>query len=238
LLAQVAAAAAVVGTGVVFRDIVLPGGAVIRLGPFAIPLTLLWLVFLTNIYNFMDGIDGLAATEAIVAAAVMAAIAVCLGHPDIALAMCVLAGGVAGFLVLNRPPARVFMGDVGSTFLGFTFAGWAVLSAARGPQPLPLVAWIAVLSPFLFDAVCTLARRLWRREKVYQAHRTHFYQRLVQGGWTHGRTTALYGLLAAAAGLLTLLHVCLRVLPMPLYGLTLMLPLAIPLILRSGTKAL
>jgi UDP-N-acetylmuramyl pentapeptide phosphotransferase/UDP-N-acetylglucosamine-1-phosphate transferase len=208
MLAQFVAAAAVVSAGVVIRDVVAPGGAVVRLGPLAIPVTLLWLVFLTNIYNFMDGIDGLAATEAIVAAAVMAALAACLGHQDVALAMCVLGGGVCGFLVLNRAPARVFMGDVGSTFLGFTFAGWAVLSSGGATRPLPFIAWIAVLSPYLLDATWTLLRRLWRRERIYQAHRTHVYQQLVQRGWTHGRTTALYGALAAVAGLLALLHFC------------------------------
>lgn len=236
LLAQVIAAVAVVSAGGVIREIAVPGGAVVPLGLLAIPCTVLWLVALTNIYNFMDGIDGLAATQAIVAATLIATLAVCLGHPDLALAMAVLDGGVLGFLALNRPPARVFMGDVGSTFLGFIFAGWAVVSGGWSQQPVPLIAWVAVLSPFLFDASWTLLRRLWRRERIYEAHRTHFYQRLVARGWTHGWTTALYAMLAALAGLLTYFSVCFQVMAAPLQLLALALPLTIPLILRSTRR--
>lgn len=236
LLAQVLAAAAVAGAGGVISNVVIPGSDAMPLGPFAIPLTVLWLVGVTNIYNFMDGIDGLAASQAIVAAAVMGAVAAFLGQRDVAIAMAVLGSGAAGFLVLNRPPASVFMGDVGSTFLGFTFAGWAVLSAARSPQPVPLVAWVAVLSPFLFDATSTLLMRLWRRERLYEAHRTHFYQQLVKRGWSHGRTTALYAILAALAGALTFLSVCFQVMTAPLQLFALALPLTIPLILRRESR--
>ena len=238
LLAQCGAALAAVSAGVVIRNVELPDGGIASTGPFAIPLTVLWLVGLTNIYNFMDGIDGLAGTQAVVAAVAMAMLAACLGHPDLALAMGVLAGGVTGFLVLNWPPARVFMGDVGSTFLGFTFAGWAVLSASQSPRPVPLAAWMAVLSPFLFDATVTLFRRLWRRERIHQAHRTHFYQRLVEHGWSHGRTTVFYGGLAAAAGWLALAGFCLRIFPLPLLSIAVALPLLIPLVLHFNLKRL
>jgi UDP-N-acetylmuramyl pentapeptide phosphotransferase/UDP-N-acetylglucosamine-1-phosphate transferase len=232
LLAQFLAAAAVVAAGGIIRTVVFPGTGVVSLGPFAVPLTVLWLVGLTNIYNFMDGIDGLAASQAIVAAGVMGGVAVCLGHRDVAIGMTVLGGGAAGFLVLNRPPASVFMGDVGSTFLGFTLAGWAVISTMPSSRPVPLIAWLGVLSPFLFDASCTLLKRLWRRERIHEAHRSHFYQRLVTRGWTHGRTTALYAMLASLAGLLTFFSVCFDVMAVLLQGLALSLPLTIPVILR------
>jgi UDP-N-acetylmuramyl pentapeptide phosphotransferase/UDP-N-acetylglucosamine-1-phosphate transferase len=143
----------------------------------------------------------------------------------------VLCGGVLGFLVLNLPPARVFMGDVGSTFLGFTIAAWSIAGTQR-TVPVPLLAWVAVLSPFLFDAATTLARRMWRGERVYQAHRTHMYQRLVARGWTHGRTTALYGLLAAVSSALAIAACRTPGFSRPLtWLLALAPPLVIPLVL-------
>jgi UDP-N-acetylmuramyl pentapeptide phosphotransferase/UDP-N-acetylglucosamine-1-phosphate transferase len=93
------------------------------------------------------------------------------------------------------------MGDVGSTFLGFTLAGWAAMPSHR----VPAIIWVATLSPFLFDSIATLVRRLLRGERVYLAHRTHFYQRLVQQGWPHARTTILYGAVATTSGLIAAL---------------------------------
>jgi len=195
-LAQIAAALAVVAAGGVLREIAVPGLFVLPLGALAIPLTIAWIVSVTNIYNFMDGIDGLAGVQAIVAALALAAIAAHLGHADLTIGLLALSGGVLGFLILNRPPARVFMGDVGSTFLGFILAAWAVAGTVREP-PIPFVAWVWALSVFLFDGLLTIARRVLRGERIYEAHRTHVYQRLVAAGWSHGRTTALYGALAA-----------------------------------------
>jgi glycosyltransferase WbpL len=207
LVAQIAAATAVAAGGGALREIAVPGLFTVALGPMAIPATVVWLVALTNIYNFMDGIDGLAATQAIVGAGSIAVIAACLGHARLAAALLVLCGGVLGFLLLNVPPARVFMGDVGSTFLGFTMAGWSVLGTHLTP-PVPFAAWVAVLSPFLFDSATTLIRRLWRGERIYQAHRTHMYQRLVARGWTHGRTTLLYGSCAAVSSAFAIAACC------------------------------
>ena len=196
LLAQVAAAAAGAAAGGVLREIAVPGLFVLPLGPLALPLTIAWIVGFTNVYNFMDGIDGLAGVQALVAAGALALIAARLGHADLSGALLVLCGGVLGFLILNRPPARVFMGDVGSTFLGFVLSAWAVTAADREP-PVPFLAWVWALSVFLFDGLLTIGRRLLRGERIYEAHRTHVYQRLVAAGWSHGRTTALYGGLAA-----------------------------------------
>jgi UDP-N-acetylmuramyl pentapeptide phosphotransferase/UDP-N-acetylglucosamine-1-phosphate transferase len=197
--AHAVAAAALIAAGGIVRDVWLPGAGVLHLGVLAVPLTAVWLVALTNIYNFMDGIDGLAAAQAVIAAAALAAIASRTGDTDLVVGMAVLAGGAAGFLVLNRPPASVFMGDTGSTFLGFMLAGWAVVP--REPDAgVPIVAWLAVLSPFLFDSTVTLLKRLSGGERIYEAHRTHFYQRLVQHGWSHARTLRLYAALAALSG--------------------------------------
>ncbi len=233
LLAQFGAALVVVSAGIVIREITIPGAGTYSLGAVAIPATLAWIVFLTNIYNFMDGIDGLAASQAIVAAFAMSALAGCVGRPDLAIALSVLAAGVCGFLALNWPPARIFMGDVGSTFLGFLFAGWAVLTGGKAEDPLPFIAWVAVLSPFLFDACFTLVRRALRGEPIHQAHRTHLYQQLVRGGWSHARTTSLYAALAISASVLVVLYYCLQLLPTSVFLPAVLLPSTIPLIIRG-----
>lgn len=193
-----------VASGAVVRQVWLPGGASWSLGWLGLPLTLVWIVGLTNAYNFMDGIDGLAAGQAVVAAAVMAWMAYARGASGLAVTCATLAGSVLGFLAHNWPPARIFMGDVGSAFLGFTFAGWAVLSSGKASSGLPFWAWVAVLAPFLFDAGVTLVSRILRGQRWYQAHREHFYQRLVRQGWSHLAVTGLYLGVAVLLGLATL----------------------------------
>lgn len=170
----------------------------------AVPLAFVWIVLLTNVYNFMDGIDGLAAGQAIVAGLAYAAAGLLGGNGLIAASGAVLAGGSAGFLVHNvPPPARLFMGDVASTFLGYSFATLALLGnlgvgGARIPWELGAVA----LAPFLFDSLATLSRRVLRGERWFEAHRSHYYQRLVRAGLTHGQVSALYVLLGTWAALL------------------------------------
>jgi UDP-N-acetylmuramyl pentapeptide phosphotransferase/UDP-N-acetylglucosamine-1-phosphate transferase len=165
-------------------------------------LGFIYVVGVTNIYNFMDGIDGLAATQAIVAGTALAAAGLIVQNPLVATGGSLLAAATAGFLVYNLPPARLFMGDVGSTFLGFNFAGLCLLgSIGVGGGQLPVEFGAIVLAPFLFDGLVTLARRVLRGERWYAAHRSHFYQRLVRVGLSHGQVTGLYaGLAIVAAG--------------------------------------
>ena len=230
-IAQFIAAILVVVSGVVLPAIALPG-VTLTLGRLAAPLTVAWLVFVTNIYNFMDGIDGLAGVQALVTTAAIAVLSVALGRYDLALVMAILGSGVVGFLAFNWPPARIFMGDVGSTFLGFTFAAWSVLGTIDS-RPVPFFAWMVVLSPFLADATITIVRRALRGEPLWKAHRTHFYQRLVQSGWTHKRTTLLYGALALWTGGLTILHYALGTPPAGAYVVGALLPLTVPALLLA-----
>lgn len=171
------------------------------LGPSAWPLTLLWIVGLTNAFNFMDGIDGIAGITAVAAGGALAVAAGILGGGAVAALALSFAGAVAGFLWWNQPPARIFMGDVGSAFCGFLVA---VLPMAVPPQAVPKAVPVAVLAmwPFIFDTLFTLGRRLSRGENIFQAHRSHLYQRLVIAGWSHRTVALLYGLLAAAAAVL------------------------------------
>ena len=161
--------------------------------------------WMTNLYNFMDGSDGLAGGMALIGFGVYAAGAVIGGDFDFALVNLAIAAAAAGFLVFNFPPARVFMGDAGSIPIGFLAGGLGLQGWQDGLWPL----WFPVVTfgPFIVDASMTLARRAVHGEKLWQAHRTHYYQRLVLSGWSHRRTALWeYGLMlfSGATGLIAL----------------------------------
>jgi UDP-N-acetylmuramyl pentapeptide phosphotransferase/UDP-N-acetylglucosamine-1-phosphate transferase len=168
----------------------------------ALPLAFVYITLVTNVYNFMDGIDGLAASQAIVAGLALAIAGIVVANPVVAIGGSLLMAGSAGFWIYNLPPARLFMGDVGSTFLGFSFAGLTLLgNIGVGGGHLPIEFGVLLLAPFLFDSLVTLGRRILRGERWYAAHRTHYYQRLVSSGLSHGQVTSLYaGLAVVAAG--------------------------------------
>ena len=147
-----------------------------QLGWFGHVLAWLFLLWLLNLFNFMDGIDGIAATQAI---SVLLGGAFCHwvagSQLDLAALALLLAASCAGFLCLNWPPARIFMGDSGSAFLGFVIAAMALL-AAHGETSL-FWCWVLLMGVFVVDATWTLCRRLLRGEKIWQAHRSHAFQR-------------------------------------------------------------
>jgi UDP-N-acetylmuramyl pentapeptide phosphotransferase/UDP-N-acetylglucosamine-1-phosphate transferase len=166
----------------------------------ALPLAFVYISLVTNVYNFMDGIDGLAACQAIVAGTALLIAGYAIHNPLVAIGGGLLAAASAGFVVFNVPPARLFMGDVGSTFLGFSFAGLSLLgNIGVGGGQLPVEFGVVILAPFLFDSLVTLARRILRGERWYAAHRSHYYQRLILLGWSHAQVTALYAGLAVVA---------------------------------------
>jgi Fuc2NAc and GlcNAc transferase len=144
-------------------------------------------VWLLNLYNFMDGIDGIAAGEAVYVA--LAAIPFLLAWqiPTVASISVVLALACLGFLYWNWPPAKIFMGDVGSGFLGIVFAGLAFASGQQ--QPLALWLWLILLGVFVVDATTTLLKRIANGERWYTPHRTHMYQLLAQHWQGHKRVT-------------------------------------------------
>jgi Fuc2NAc and GlcNAc transferase len=149
-----------------------------------------------NVVNFMDGIDGLIGTTALVYS-LFAAFAIGPDDPFAGGAL-VLAGAALGFLAFNRPPASIFMGDVGSGALGAAFIVLGLLTIeARGWS---IFHAFLPLAPLVLDEILTLARRLVRGENVLRAHRSHVYQLLVAAGWSHGRVTAMYGAASAILG--------------------------------------
>ncbi len=156
---------------------------------FALPFVLIAVTAVINFTNFMDGLDGLVAGCMAVA---ISALAMVLSAPWPIWAM---VGSLVGFLIWNWSPAKVFMGDVGSTFLGAVFAG-LVLQAPSWPEALGL---LLVATPLLGDACLCVPRRCLAGQRVFQAHRLHLFQRLHQAGWPHARVSSLY--IAATAAL-------------------------------------
>ena len=137
------------------------------------------LIWLTNLYNFMDGIDGLAGIEAIFVASGALFLLWWNGTgTHTILWLGIIISGVSGFLILNWPPAKIFMGDVGSGYLGFIFGVIAISTAKTGD--LSIWSWVILLGVFIVDATMTLLIRLIRKERWYEAHRSHTYQRLAR----------------------------------------------------------
>jgi len=185
-----------------WRTMTLPLVGEVGLGWIGVPLTFFWIVGLVNAINFMDGIDGITAGQVIVATLTWVVVGLLIGAGHVTVLSVLLAASSLGFLAHNWPPARVFMGDVGSAFLGYSLSILPLLMA-------PIPAWSAVTAvlavwPFVVDAVFTFLRRLSRGENVLQAHRSHLYQRLVLAGFAQRSVTLLYIALAVVSGILAL----------------------------------
>jgi len=160
----------------------------LHLGIFGAAVAWAWIFCFTNVYNFMDGIDGLAAGEGLAVSAAAGALLFLHGDQERALLCWVLSAALGGFIPWNWSPAKVFMGDVGSNFLGFLFASLAIASENRGS--LPVLIWGVLLLVFLVDGVSTFVLRLLRGERVSVAHRSHAYQRAVEAGSSHTQVTS------------------------------------------------
>lgn len=193
LVAHIAGALVAVSWLGALPAIGLPSGRALLLGSLGIPLTILWVVGLTNAYNFMDGIDGLAGAQAVIAGLGWFLLAE--GDPMVRVIGLVVAASSLGFLLHNWPPARIFMGDVGSAFLGYILAVMTIVASQKEPR-FAVVGFLLVW-PFVFDTTFTFLRRLLRHENVLAAHRSHLYQRLVIAGFSHQFVMLFYAALAA-----------------------------------------
>ncbi len=185
-----------------WNEIYLPVSGVTEFGLAGAIITFLWIVWLTNAYNFMDGIDGIAGMQAFTAGIGWLLIGKIIGIETTAIYGGVVAFSALGFLMHNWQPAKIFMGDVGSAFLGFTFACLPLISKKEDSADSSILPLIAVLLVwlFIFDSIFTFCRRLLKKQKVWTAHREHFYQRMIIGGRSHAFVASLYGILSMILG--------------------------------------
>ncbi len=173
----------------------------VALGPAAAPLTAFWIVAFMNAYNFMDGANGLAATAAIFGLSALAVAIAASGAEASAAAAALMAVSVFGFLPLNFPKGRLFLGDGGSQSIGFAIAALAVFAAQAEAGPVSALFAPTVFMPFLFDVAFTLAHRAARRRSLFEGHNEHLYQLLIRLGARHSSVTALYLALVALSAL-------------------------------------
>jgi UDP-GlcNAc:undecaprenyl-phosphate/decaprenyl-phosphate GlcNAc-1-phosphate transferase len=215
---QFAAAACVMFFGNVrIEHLGIPFDGTLELGWLWIPLTALWIVGVTNAFNLIDGLDGLAGGVAFIATVTLFGISLLqTGSGKFVLTTAALSGALLGFLRYNRNPARIFLGDCGSMFLGFLLAVLSVVGAAKRTTTLALLIPILIVGVPVFDTLFAMARRLLKKlfvEKdvspgafsaMFRADRQHIHHVLMEMGYTHRRTVViLYGL-AAVFGLLAL----------------------------------
>ena len=187
LITHALAAAAVMWAGdLTITGFSLPFFGVVTLGHSSYAFTFLFIVWMTNLYNFMDGADGLAGGMTLLGFSFLGAGAWMSGDEALAIDCAIVAAAGGAFLLFNFPPARLFMGDAGSIPLGFLAAAFALAGWRDGDWP----SWFpaVVFAPFITDATLTLVKRLASRERIWEAHNHHYYQRLVRMGWGHRKT--------------------------------------------------
>lgn len=206
LSVQVAAACIVIaGVGLTVSAIPIPGGPTIHLGLAAVPVSALLLVWMANLYNFMDGMDGFAGGMTFWGFGFLAYLGWEAQFPVMLIISTFVAMGALGFLMHNFPPARIFMGDAGSITVGF-LAGTLMILGVRD-RLFEIWVPIMIFSPFIVDATMTLVKRVLRGKRIWEAHREHYYQRVVLSGWSHRRTVlAEYGVMILCGGLAVSYH--------------------------------
>lgn len=175
----------------------------IPLGIFAIPFSILFVVWMINLYNFMDGMDGFSGGMTLIGFSTLSILFAFSNNTEYCLA-CIIPGAAAlGFLAFNFPPAKIFMGDAGSTSIGYLAAALAIFAHNSGQ--IPLWIFVTLFSPFILDSTVTLLTRVVRKERFWEAHRTHYYQRLVISGKPQLSVVLVeYGLMLVVAVLATI----------------------------------
>lgn len=213
--------------GIELHSISLPILGVVQFGVFSPVVTFLWLIGVTNLFNFMDGINGIAGCEALIVAGFLAVIAFSAGNTLVFFASAIIFSAVLGFLPYNFPKAKIFLGDGGSNFLGYIFAALAVIGSQGDQFQIPFTIPVILLSMFLLDGGTTLIKRFPKGKDWLEPHRDHYYQRLVKLGYTHKQVTLFYCALNVILGSLALviLNVNER------YSLTLMFVSIVPFLI-------
>jgi len=201
-LAQIAAALAVCAVGIRIKSVAVADWLTLDFGWFSWPLTLLWIVGITNAINLSDGLDGLAAGISAVACGVIAIFAIYSGQVVMAVLMLALLGSLTGFLFFNFSPAKIFMGDSGSMFLGFTIASSSVMCATKSHALVGLALPVLVLGIPIFDTLFSMLRRFLERRSMFAPDRSHFHHRLLDLGLKQRHAViVIYAVTLLAAGL-------------------------------------
>jgi len=182
---QIFAVLLVLWSGIVINKIALPGLGYIELGVFGYLISFIWILGLTNAYNFMDGLDGLMAGITIIATLFFMVICFYQGSSFVYITCYTILAGALGFIFFNISPARIFMGDVGSAFLGFVLAVLAIIAARYDNSHTSFLVMPLLLFNVIYDTTFTYIRRYLNGEKVTQAHRSHLYQLMNQIGYSH-----------------------------------------------------
>ncbi|MGV8145821.1 MAG: glycosyltransferase family 4 protein [Alkaliphilus sp.] len=209
LAVQIIAAVIVIYSGVRIEFFSFPfnSAGMIYLGIFSIPVTLLWIVGITNAVNLMDGLDGLAAGLATIASIALSIIAFINGQSMVALLLMALAGGTLGFLPYNFNPAKIFMGDTGSLFIGFILATISVEGVIKSATTVAIIIPVLVLGVPVFDTAFAIIRRSINGKPIHVADKGHLHHKLLDLGFTQKQTVlVLYSisiLLAGAAVLIS-----------------------------------
>jgi len=201
LISQLLAALVVLWSGIVLDQINLPVFGVVKLGWGGYLLSLLWIVGLTNAYNFMDGLDGLIGGVTVIAGLFFMVICYYQGSHFVYISSYTLVAGAIGFLILNMPPAKIFMGDVGSVFIGFTFATLAIIASRYDSMHTSFLVVPLLLFNIIYDVIFTMARRLISGENITRAHKKHLYQLMNQIGYTHLEVTLTHYCMVFLQGL-------------------------------------
>lgn len=194
LLGQIAAAAILIFFGVQIQFITNPLGGIIYLGYFGIPVTIIWVVGITNTVNLIDGLDGLAAGISIIATMTLFFVAIQEYRFIPAILAIALAGSLVGFLKYNFHPAEIFMGDSGSMFIGYILSAISITGALKSAAAVTLIVPILALGIPIFDTIFAIVRRIYHDKPIGKADRGHIHHRLLALGWSHRQAVIIvYG---------------------------------------------
>ena len=207
LVGQVVAALCVCACDVRIESIGVEGLFYLEFGWLSWPLTMLWLVGITNAVNLIDGLDGLASGTSAIACAVIATFAFVTGHTAVALMMLAMLGALSGFLFYNFNPAMVFLGDCGSMFIGFSLATVSVMSAKQSGTLVGMALAVLALGVPFFDTFFSIMRRMLDRRSLFAPDRCHTHHRLMDSGWSHRGAVLALCAVSLVSGLLGLLMV-------------------------------
>jgi len=201
LSSQALSAAALMAFGIVISELTLPWAGKVQIGFIGYVITFFWIIGLTNAFNFMDGINGIAGGTAVIACGFFGYICYAHGSNFAYIISYTISAGALGFLLFNFPKATLFMGDVGSAFLGFVFASLAIIAALYDHSHTSLFVMPLLLFHFIYDTLFTFIRRLLNHEFVFAAHRSHLSQLFNQLGCSHTRVSLFYWAVGIAQGI-------------------------------------